>query len=255
MISISTNSEAVRRNVVVPVHPLRTLVILPTYNEAENIAPLCEQLLALQPAVDVLIVDDGSPDGTGAVAKRLRNAHPTRVWLEERQGKLGRGDAVMHGFRFALSRDYAYVMEMDADGSHDPMAIPLFLAQAPTADLVIGSRHLPGGGVTGWNWRRRCIHALATLFSRVVLGTPTSDHTNGFRLYRLACLVDLPLESAMAHGFAGQTLRAFLFYKQGLRIREVPVVFHERRKGQSKMSWREAISGAWDILCYRLRIS
>lgn len=244
------NDPMMVRNVVAATS-MRVLVILPTYNEAANIGPLCDQLMAVRPPVDLLVVDDGSPDGTAVVAQRLHQQHAQRVFVEERQGKLGRGDAVMHGFRFALARGYDFVIEMDADLSHDPAALPTFLAMAPMADLVIGSRHLAGGGVRGWNWRRRLIHWLASTYAHLLLGTPTTDHTNGFRLYRVASLVDLPLESAFANGFAGQTLRAYLFHRQGLRIREVPVIFYERRSGQSKMSWREAVSGAFQIFWYR----
>lgn len=231
----------------------RTLVILPTYNEAENIGPLIEHLLYLEPSVNILVVDDGSPDGTANVVRRLQMRSSGRVFIEVRSMKLGRGNAVMHGFRFALAHGYEYVIEMDADFSHDPAAIPTLLTAAAGADLVIGSRHLPGGGARGWGIGRRCIHWCAAQYARLLIGTPTSDYTNGFRLYRVSALVALPLESVMAQGFVGQTLRAYLFHREGLRIREVPVVFHERRSGRSKMSWREAAAGAWALLLFRLR--
>lgn len=245
-------SEAMRRSVSDPADAARTLVILPTYNEAGNIASLCRQLLALEPAVDVLIVDDGSPDGTGAVATRLRSAHPTRVWMQERQGKRGRGDAVLHGLQVARTMGYTYAIEMDADGSHDPAVIPRFLAAAATADLVIGSRHIAGGCAIGWNWQRRFLHWGAMTFARCLLGTPTSDHTNGYRCYRVAALADVPYRGVMVSGFASLPLGAYVFHRAGKRIGEVPVVFHNRRTGTSKMSWREALSGVRAIAMYRL---
>ncbi|MBI4367508.1 MAG: glycosyltransferase [Deltaproteobacteria bacterium] len=229
----------------------RVVAILPTYNEAENIGPLCEHLMGITPRVDVCIVDDDSPDGTGEVVQRLTRAYPTRVFCECRTRRFGRGNAVMHGFRFALAHGYEYAIEMDADFSHDPAAIPALLAAAMDADLVVGSRHLPGGGFRGWNWRRRAVHAVACWYARGLFGMPTTDHTNGFRCYRVACLEQLPLEAAMASGFVGQTMRAVLFHAHGLRIREIPVIFHERRAGRSKMSVGEALRGAWALLKYR----
>ncbi|MBI4238255.1 MAG: polyprenol monophosphomannose synthase [Deltaproteobacteria bacterium] len=231
----------------------RTLVVLPTFNEAGNLVALCEAILQDAPEVDILIVDDNSPDGTGALAKRLQAQCPGRVWAEVRETRSGRGDAVWYGLQFARTRGYAFGMEMDADFSHHPQAISQFLAAADDADLVIGSRHLPGGGVVGWSWRRRAVHRLASWFSDVVLGTPTTDHTNGFRLYRLSCLDSVALNGVAVRGFVGQTLRAYLFHRRGHRIREVPVVFYERRYGASKMSLREAIDGVWTLLWYRLR--
>lgn len=244
--------EAVRRSVTDPAAAARTLVILPTYNESGNIVSLCRQLLALEPAVDVLIVDDGSPDGTAGVAARLRDVHPARVLLEERQGKRGRGDAVLHGLQVARTMGYTYAIEMDADGSHDPTAIPRFLTAAATADLVIGSRHIPGGRAIGWNWQRRFLHWGAMTFARCCLRTPTSDHTNGYRCYRVAALADVPYRGVMVRGFASLPLGAYVFHRAGKRIGEVPVVFHNRRTGTSKMSWREAINGVREILAYRL---
>lgn len=231
----------------------RTLVVLPTFNEAGNLVALCEAILETVPHVDILIVDDNSPDGTGALAKRLQAQWPGRIWAEVRQTRQGRGDAVWYGLQFARTHGYEFGMEMDADFSHHPQAIPHFLAAAGDADLVIGSRHLPGGGVEGWDWRRRAVHRLASWFSDLVLGTPTTDHTNGFRLYRLSCLDSVALDGISARGFVGQTLRAYLFHRQGHRIHEVPVVFYERRHGTSKMSIREALDGVLTLLWYRIR--
>lgn len=228
------------------------LVILPTYNEAGNIVPLCERLLALPQLVDLLLVDDASPDGTAALIRPLVAQHPHRLHIEARNHRYGRGDAVMHGLRFALARGYDFSVEMDADFSHDPADIPRLLAAATRADLVIGSRNLPGGGIRGWNWKRRALHAVASAYARLLLGDIATDHTNGFRCYRVATLLHIPLESAMAHGFVGQTLRAWLYHRQGLRITEIPTIFHARHAGHSKMSLHEAIDGAWQLLWYRI---
>lgn len=228
------------------------LVILPTYNEAGNIVALCERVLALPNPVDLLLVDDASPDGTAALVRPLAAQYPRRLHIEARHHRYGRGDAVMHGFRVALAHRYDFCIEMDADFSHDPADIPRLLAAATHADLVIGSRNLPGGGVRGWNWKRRALHTMASAYARLLLGDIATDHTNGFRCYRVAALLHIPLESAMAQGFVGQTLRAWLCHRQGLRLAEIPTIFHERRAGHSKMSLREAVDGAWQLLRYRI---
>ncbi len=232
----------------------RVLVILPTYNEAENIVALCEQILALPMMADVMVVDDSSPDGTADLVRGVAQRFPNRVRLEVRPAKSGRGSAVVRGFAVARSERYDFCVEMDVDFSHDPADLPRLLAAMPHADLVVGSRNIPGGGVIGWPWRRKLIHWLASCYARVLLGRTTSDQTNGFRMYRVSNLADFPTEWIAAAGYVGQTLRAFVYRRRGLRVVDVPTIFHERRGGKSKMSWQEALRGAWAIARYRMVI-
>lgn len=200
----------------------------------------------------MLIVDDASPDGTSDVAARLVQTYPDRIFLTVRHDARGRGSAVEHGFRRAMERGYEWCLEMDADFSHDPADIPRFIAARDDADVVVGSRNIAGGGVVGWHWRRHLLHRLASGYARWLVGPTTTDQTNGFRLYRVDALRAVPLVSPSA-GYVGQTLRAFFLHRAGKRIRDVPVIFHERRAGQSKMSAREAFHGAWMLLRYRLQ--
>lgn len=231
----------------------RVMVVMPTYNEAGNIGPLSEQIIAADPRVDIVVVDDSSPDGTAALAQAVAAQHPTRMFVEVRSERNGRGGAVEHGLRFATTRGYEFALEMDADFSHDPHEIPQLINATKDADLVIASRHLPGGGVEGWNWKRKLIHWAASVYADMILGRHTTDHTNGFRIYRLSVLAQLPAQMRTAQGFAGQTLRAYYIENHGGRIHDVPSMFRERRLGHSKMSLGEAINGAWLMFTTRLR--
>ena len=217
---------------------MKTLIIIPTYNERENLEPLVTDILAAAPTVDLLVIDDNSPDGTGALADELRQREP-RLSVLHRTGKLGLGTAYLRGFEYARDHGYALVFEMDADFSHDPKYLPEFLAAAEGpdgADLVIGSRYIPGGGTPSWSAVRRFISGGGNIFARGVLGIPVHDCTSGYRCYKTAALDTLNLAAVRSQGYAFQVEMAYAMWQSGYRIREVPIQFIDRRVGKSKMS-------------------
>lgn len=225
------------------------VVVIPTYNEADNIGVLIPQILAW-PRFRVLVVDDGSPDGTGDLVRELARSEP-RVSLLTRPGKLGLGSAYLDGFRRALAEGAAYICEMDADFSHDPCYLPELLATAEArADLVIGSRYVPGGGTTDWGIGRRMISKGGNLYARIILGLPVADSTGGYRCYRRRVLETINLGAVRSNGYAFQIEMAYRVHKAGFRIGELPIIFPDRRVGQSKMSRRivlEALVNVWKL--------
>ncbi|HEX9069567.1 MAG TPA: polyprenol monophosphomannose synthase [Ktedonobacterales bacterium] len=214
---------------------MKTLIAIPTYNECDNISPLIADILAVAPEVNVLIVDDHSPDGTGAVADEIAGGDP-RVKVIHRPGKLGLGTAYVLGFHYAIEHGYELMFEFDADYSHHPRYLPAFLEAAKTADLVIGSRYIPGGDTPDWPPLRRFISGGGNIFARVMLGIPVKDCTSGYRCYRTAALRRLNLDAIKTQGYAFQVQLAYNFWKSGRTIKEVPIVFEDRRVGKSKMS-------------------
>lgn len=224
-------------------------VVVPTYNEAENIGQLIPRLLAY-PRIRVLVVDDASPDGTGATVAELARAEP-RVGLLARPGKLGLGTAYLAGFRRALAEGAQFIFEMDADFSHDPRYLPDLLAAAEAgADLVIGSRYVPGGGTTDWGLLRRLISRGGNLYAGLLLGLPVADATGGFRCYRRRVLEELDLDRVRSNGYAFQIEMAYRTLRAGFRVAEVPIIFPDRRVGKSKMSRRivaEALINVWKL--------
>ncbi|MDA8236804.1 MAG: polyprenol monophosphomannose synthase [Chloroflexi bacterium] len=214
-------------------------VVLPTYNEAENLEPIAGAILAALPGARLLVVDDGSPDGTGAIADRLAAADP-RVAVLHRSAKAGLGRAYLAGFRVALDGGAGAVVQMDADWSHDPAALPglLALLDAGTADLVIGSRYVAGGGVVDWGVLRRIVSRGGSLFARIVLGLPAHDLTGGFKAWRAATLAGVDFAGVHAGGYVFQVEMTYRADRLGARVREVPITFRDRRVGQSKMSRR-----------------
>jgi dolichol-phosphate mannosyltransferase len=214
--------------------PERALVVIPTYNEVENLRPMVEQVLPL--GCDVLVVDDGSPDGTGDLAEDLRASCNGHVDVLHRPGKQGLGTAYVAGFKRALKSDYAFVLEMDSDFSHDPKYLPSFLERAQGADLVLGSRYIPGGGTVNWNVLRRLISKSGSLYSQLVLGLPYRDLTGGFKCFRRQVLESIDLETVRSNGYAFQIELTYRAHRRGFRIVELPIVFYERRVGASKMS-------------------
>lgn len=230
----------------------RTLIITPTYNEAENLPRLLEGVFGALPDTHVLIVDDASPDGTGQLADE-RAASDDRVHVLHREGKLGLGTAYIAGFQWALARDYTHIFEMDADLSHQPKYLPDFLAAADSADLVLGSRRIPGGGVEGWGPGRKFISQGGTLYARLILGLPFTDLTGGFKCFRREVLAALDLETVRSEGYAFQIELTWRAHRKGFRIAEVPIIFPDRTLGASKMSrgiFLEAVTMVW-----RLRFS
>lgn len=223
----------------------RTLVIIPTYDERENLPGVVERLLAVAPDVSVLIADDNSPDGTGEIADRLA-AEDTRgrISVLHRTRKEGLGAAYIAGFRWGLERGYTVLVEMDADGSHPPERLPSMLAAVDAgADLAIGSRYVPGGSVVNWPWQRHVISRGGNVYSRIMLGVGIKDITAGYRAYRAAALAELDLDAIESKGYCFQIDMTWRLLNNGRAVDEVPITFTERTIGQSKMSesiFREA---------------
>jgi len=213
----------------------RSLIVIPTYNEAENLEPLVLAILALGADLEILVVDDNSPDGTGGIADRISRALPG-IHVLHRPGKMGLGTAYIEGFRWAITRGYDYVFEMDSDFSHDPSYLPTFLDKIASADLVIGSRYVNGGGTPDWGLLRRLISGGGNLFARCMLGLQTHDCTGGFRCYRREMLQKVPWEQIQLHGYGFQVGTIYYVERLGGRVVEFPIVFRDRQRGKSKMS-------------------
>ena len=213
------------------------LVIIPTYNESESLPGVIERLRRAVPDADVLIADDNSPDGTGLLADELA-AHDSHIHVLHRAGKEGLGKAYLAGFAWGLERDYEVLVEMDADGSHRPEELPRLLAQMPHADVVLGSRWVPGGSVVNWPASRRLLSQGGSLYTRMALGIPTRDATGGYRAYRASALASLDLATVESNGYCFQIDLLWRALQRGLVVREVPITFVEREAGTSKMSNR-----------------
>jgi dolichol-phosphate mannosyltransferase len=228
----------------------RALVIIPTYNEKENAANIIEAALASDPRVDVLIVDDNSPDGTGNIVEEITRANP-RVHLMRRSGKLGLGTAYRDGFAWGLKREYEYLMEMDADFSHDPNHIPKFLDAAQGADFVIGSRYLDGNvTVTDWPMSRLLLSYFAAVYARMVTGLRIWDMTAGFKCFRRRVLEAIDLNDVRSNGYGFQIEMNFRAYRKGFKWKEIGIVFSDRTHGTSKMNSsivREAVLMVWRL--------
>jgi dolichol-phosphate mannosyltransferase len=225
------------------------LVCLPTYDEKDNVVPMVEAILAATPEVDVLVIDDNSPDGTGRLADGIAAREP-RVHVLHRAGKQGLGKAYLAGFAWALDRGYRLVLEMDADFSHDPAYLPGMLEAAREADLVLGSRNVPGGGTRNWGVGRKLISRGGSLYARTILGIPVRDLTGGFKCFRREVLEAIDLPTVECTGYAFQIELTYRALRKGFRVKEIPIVFVDRRVGHSKMSRRivlEALRKVWSI--------
>jgi dolichol-phosphate mannosyltransferase len=231
---------------------VEALIVIPTYNERENIERLGKALLALPADVHILVVDDNSPDGTGRFVEEWSRSEP-RLHVLHRPAKRGLGGAYIKGFTWALSQtDARYIFEMDADFSHDPNAIPLFLEKIQTADLVIGSRYARGVTVINWPLSRLILSVSANSYTRIVTGMPLHDATGGFKCFRREVLSVLPLERIKSDGYSFQIEMNFHVWKRGLRIVEMPIIFTDRLIGQSKMSRRIVWEAAFMVWKLRL---
>jgi dolichol-phosphate mannosyltransferase len=229
---------------------MKAVVCLPTYNERENLEPMVQALGAYR--VQVLVIDDNSPDGTGEVADRLA-AELDYVGVLHRGRKEGLGPAYLAGFRHALAGDAELVIEMDCDFSHDPEDVPRLIAAAEDADLVIGSRYVPGGEVADWGLIRRFISSGASVYARLLLGWPVRDATAGFRCFRREVLERLDLDAVDAKGYAFQIELTYRTLREGFRVAEIPIRFVDREVGRSKMSHSIVLEAAWKVPRLRLR--
>lgn len=230
----------------------RVVMVIPTYDEADNLAWIVDRVRQAQPAVDVLVVDDNSPDGTGDIADALASVDP-QVHVLHRQGKGGLGAAYLAGFAWALEAGYDVIGEMDADGSHQPEQLGRLLGALEDADLVIGSRWVPGGSVVNWPWQREVLSRGGNLYVRLLLGITVRDATAGFRLFRRSTLEQIGLEEVRSTGYVFQTDLVSRTLHAGLRVREVPIEFVERVRGDSKMSGQVAIESLKRITQWGLR--
>lgn len=230
--------------------PLRALIIVPTFDERDNLAAFVGAVLEAAPGADVLVVDDASPDGTGELADELAAAEP-RVSVIHRARKLGLGTAYVEGFRHALARGYDVAVEMDADFSHDPRHLPEFFdAIQGGADVVIGSRNVAGGGVEGWGLGRHLLSKGGSIYARVILGVRVRDLTTGFKAYTRRALEAIDVGSLRSNGYSFQIETTYRALRKGLRVVELPIVFVDRRAGHSKMSRRifaEAVVEVWRL--------
>lgn len=215
----------------------RSLIVIPTYNEAENLESLISAILALDAGFEILVVDDNSPDGTGDIADRLSRELPG-IHVLHRSGKMGLGTAYVEGFKWAIEQLYDFVLEMDCDFSHDPRYLPTFLDKIASADLVIGSRYTRGGKTPDWGVLRRLISAGGNVFARSMLGLKTRDCTGGFRCYRREILQRVPWEEIRLQGYGFQVGAVCYVERLGGRVVEFPIVFEDRRAGHSKMSFK-----------------
>jgi dolichol-phosphate mannosyltransferase len=230
----------------------RALVIIPTYNEATNLPHIVPQVLAQDGAIDILVVDDNSPDGTGRLADQMAAENP-RVHVVHRPGKQGLGRAYLTGFRWALERPYEFIFEMDADFSHDPKYLPHFLAAAKDADLVLGSRYLHSrASVVNWPIGRLILSYFANIYARVVTGLKVSDSTGGFKCFRRRVLEAIDLDRVRSNGYAFQIEMSFRAWRKRFRIVEIPIVFTDRADGTSKMSGAIVREAVWMV--WRLRL-
>ena len=230
----------------------RVVIVVPTYNEADNLAWIVGRVRAAQPDVDVLVVDDGSPDGTGRIADELASADP-HVKVVHRTQKAGLGAAYRAGFRVALDAGYDVIGEMDADGSHQPEQLHRLLDAIRSADLVIGSRWIPGGSIVNWPRSREALSRGGNIYVRLLLGIDVHDATAGFRLFRRATLEKIDIDSVHSTGYVFQTDMAYRTLRAGLKVVEVPIEFIERERGDSKMSRDVAIESLKSITTWGLR--
>ena len=225
-----------------------TIVLMPTYNERENISSIIEEVLRTAP-VDMLIIDDNSPDGTGSVVDAIAEKEP-RVQVLHRPGKQGLGKAYLSGFRWALDHDYEYIFEMDADFSHQPRYLPEFLREIKRNDLVLGSRYVRDGGVSNWPLHRQLISRGGSLYARTILGVKIHDVTGGFKCFRREVLEAIDLDSITSTGYGFQIEMTYRTIQKGFRVKEIPIIFYERNAGQSKMSSGiviEAVGMVWKL--------
>lgn len=230
----------------------KSLVIIPTYNEIDNIERMLSTLTTLYPKLNILIIEDGSPDGTATVVKKFMESN-SKINIIERSGKLGLGTAYITGFRWALERDFDFIFEMDCDFSHDPNDIPALLEAAQNNDLVIGSRYINGIRIINWPIHRLLLSYFAGVYTRIITGLNVLDATGGFKCFSRKALSSLNLDRVFSNGYSFQIELNFKIWAKGLKVKEVPIVFTERRDGQSKMSGGIVWEAIFAVIKLRLR--
>jgi dolichol-phosphate mannosyltransferase len=231
----------------------RCLIVLPTYNEQENLRGIVESIQQHAPAAEIVVVDDESEDGTGALADTLSQEHPGKVFVIHRPSKDGLGRAYVAGFKFALERDYELIMQMDADFSHDPSYLPQFLEQISDHDLVLGSRYIKGISVVNWDLKRLILSRAATVYVRFITGLPLTDATSGFKCWRREVLEAIDLDRIFSGGYLFQVEMSYRTYQKKFRIAEIPIIFVERRLGRSKMDLGIIVEAILGVVRLRLR--
>lgn len=234
--------------------PHAALIVIPTYNEAQNIEPLLAAIWKASPDIHLLVVDDKSQDGMDQIISRLQKEHGHQLFFMQRPGKMGLGSAYLSGFAWALQRNYQAIIEMDADFSHNPNAVPAMLAGLERSAAVIGSRYTKGGSTENWHPLRRAISRFGSFYSRLILGVPLHDLTGGFNAWRREALEAMDLKSVRSEGYSFQIELKYRCFKAGMPMSELPIVFSERREGFSKMSWKivaEALYRVWTFRFHR----
>ena len=232
---------------------MRAVVVVPTYNELANLKSLVEKLQQFAPELHILIVDDNSPDGTGLLADELSAAEPGRISVLHRQRKEGLGRAYVDGFKEVLKQDYEYILHMDADLSHDPVHLPDFFAKIENHDLVVGSRYLKGISVVNWDLKRLVMSKLATNYVRFITRMPFTDTTSGYCFWRREALEAIDFQNAFSSGYVFLVELKYKAYRKGFRVGEVPIIFIERKSGDSKMDWAVIWEAFWGVLRLRLK--
>ena len=233
---------------------MQTLIIIPTYNEIDNLEKLTRSITSILPQTDILFIDDSSPDGTGKLAEGLAQKD-RRIKVIHRARKLGLGSAYIRGFKYALENNYDFIFEMDADFSHQPVYLPNFLRQKEQYKLILGSRYIKGGGITNWGLWRRLLSWAANLYARIILGLPYRDLTGGFKCYSRQLLEGLDMDSIISEGYTFQIETTYRAYRKGYKIKEIPIIFKEREKGKSKISRKICLEAIWKVPLLRLLMS
>ncbi len=230
---------------------MRSIVVVPTYNEKENLVDLVGKVRQAANSVDILVVDDNSPDGTGRLANELSSASGCRLFVLHREKKEGLGKAYVAGFKRAVDMGYDIIVQMDADLSHEPSYLPAFLERIRDCDLVLGSRYLHGIRVVNWDFKRLILSKAATRYVQVVTGMKFSDTTGGFKCWRVSALQSIGLDRVFSNGYLFQIEMTYRAFRKGLRVDEIPIIFYERNLGRSKMDWRIIWEALWGVLKLR----
>lgn len=225
-------------------------VIIPTYNEKDNIQQLCHRILEIVPDIKILVVDDNSPDGTAAVVEAMQTESPDQIFIMKREKKEGLGAAYLDAIAHVLNTfpEVTHIVQMDADFSHEPGCIPALLAKNELNDLVIGSRYIHGSRIVNWPFHRLAISKLGTIFARTVTRLPVIDCTSGFKSFKVSALRNIPLCGIKSNGYAYQLEMNYRFWQHGYRIEEYPIVFHERINGESKLDWKIGLESLWTVM-------